>query len=136
MMPKQLARATKPDPHGWRAGIVRVFANALLVLLVATFLMVRWIYVLPALLPVLVGIEYVARRTPHARLLTGFVALAPMVVWELTQSSGDTSAQGPVLGVTAIVFALVARLPAHLDRRSTEDHGPVQPHAETPVATR
>ena len=128
MMPKQLARATKPDPHGWRAGIVRVFANALLVLLtfevvsfvvgvaqmivtgarapvtpvglvllVATFLMVRWIYVLPALLPVLVGIEYVARRTPHARLLTGFVALAPMVVWELTQSSGDTSAQGPVL---------------------------------------
>jgi len=106
--------STYPDPDGWRAGIVRVLANALLVLLafeivsvsaaaaylivagapipetpvegvpllvvVAGFLLVRWIYVLPGLLPVLVGLEYVARRAPHARVLTAIVAFAPMAL--------------------------------------------------------
>ena len=139
--------ATLSDPYGWRAGAVRVLANALLVLLafevvsqvagvaqmivtgsppplppvqlvlVATaFLLVRWLFVLPGLLLVLVGIEYVARRVPHARVLTLVVAFAPMVVWELTQS-GDTSGQTAILGVTAVLFAVLARLPA---RRSTE----------------
>ncbi len=162
-MSKQLVRAgTYPDPHGWRAGSVRVLANALLVLLAfevvslvvglaqmivtgappsvspaelvlvaAGFYLVRWIFVLPALLLVLVGLEYVARRTSHARVLTAIVAFAPMVLWEVTQS-GDTSGQGAVLGVTAVVFALVARLPARF--RSTEDRGAVQPPAGTAVA--
>lgn len=143
--------ATSPDPDGWRAGTVRVLANALLVLLafevvsqvagvaqmivtesapplplvqlllVATaFLLVRWLFVLPGLLLVLVGIEYVARRVSHARVLTLIVAFAPMVLWELTQS-GDTSGQGAVLGVTAVLFAAIARLPARFQGRSTED---------------
>jgi hypothetical protein len=37
-----------------------------LLLLVAAFVLVRWIVVLPGLLLVLVGLEYVARRAPHA----------------------------------------------------------------------
>ena len=41
-----------------------------LVLMLAAFLLVRWIFVLPGLLLVLVGIEFVARRAPHARVLT------------------------------------------------------------------
>ena len=152
-MSRQLApAATFPDPYGWRAGAIRVLANALLVLLafevvsqvagvaqvivtgapwplppvqlllVATgFLLVRWLFVLPGLLLVLVGLEYVARRVPHARVLTLIVALAPMVLWELTQS-GDTSGQGAVLGVTAVLFAVLARLPARFQGRSTDAH--------------
>ena len=170
-MSKQLVRAaTNRDPYGWRAGTVRVLANALLVLLafavvsmvagvaqmivmgaplaplpvtpaelvtrVAVFLLVRWIYALPGLLPVLVGIEYVARRAPHARVLTAIVAFAPMVLWELTQSSGDTSGQGAVVGVTAVLFAVLARLPARFQGRSTEDRGAAQPPAGTAVAPR
>ena len=154
--------ATSPDPYGWRAGTVRVLANALLVLLafevvslvvaaaqvivsgppprvtpvgllllVAAFVLVRWIFVLPGLLLVLVGLEYVARRAPHARVLTAIVAFAPMVLWELTQSSGN-----PVLGVTAVLFAVLARLPARFQGRSTEDRGAGQPPAGTAVAPR
>lgn len=140
--------ATSPDPYGRHAGTVRVLRNALLVLLAfevvsisagvaqmivtgsplplppaqfvlmaTAFLLVRWLVVLPGLLLVLVGLEYAARRVPHARVLTLIVAFAPMVLWELTQS-GDTSGQAAVLGLTAVLFAAVARLPA---RRSTED---------------
>jgi hypothetical protein len=135
--------STYRDPYGWRAGTVRVLANALLVLLafevvslvvgvaqmivtgppppmtpvelvlvLAAFVLVRWIFVLPGLLLVLVGLEYVARRVPHARVLTAIVAFAPMVWWELTQSSGGFSGQGALLGVTALLFAVLARLPA------------------------
>jgi hypothetical protein len=148
-MSKHLVRApTSSDPVGWRAGTVRVFANALLVLLAyevvsmaagaaqmivpgatipdtpvegvplvvvaaaAVFLLVRWIFVLPGLLPVLVGVEYVARRAPHARVLTMIVAFAPMVWWELTQSPGGFSGFGAVLGLTAVLFAAHARMPA------------------------
>jgi hypothetical protein len=167
-MSKQLLRAaTYRDPYGWRAGTVRVLANALLVLLAfevvslaagvaqmivtgwtpplppvqfvlvaAVFLLVRWIFVLPGLLLVLVGIEYVARRAPHARVLTAIVAFAPMVWWELTQSSGDTSGFSAVLGVTAVLFAVLARLPARFQGRSTEDRGAAQPPAGTAVAPR
>ena len=146
-MSKQAMRAgADHDPHGRRAGTVRVVANALLVLLafeavslayvvvlmvagtaipapatpvelvllVAAFVLIRWVFVLPGLLAVLVGIEYVARRVPHARIPTGVVAFAPMVLWELTNSpsEGAISEQGLVLGVTAVLFALLARLPA------------------------
>jgi hypothetical protein len=90
------------------------------VLLMAVFLLVRWLYVLPGLVVVLIGIEYVARRAPHARVLTAIVAFTPMVWWELMQSSGAfPSVQGAVLGVTAVVFALDARLPARSPGRST-----------------
>ncbi|HVA85484.1 MAG TPA: hypothetical protein VNF73_04085, partial [Candidatus Saccharimonadales bacterium] len=88
-----------------------------LVVVVAGFLLVRWIFVLPGLVPVLVGLEYVARRAPHARVLTAIVAFAPMVWWELSQSPGGFSAQGAVLGVTAVLFAVLARLPV-IRRRS------------------
>ncbi len=167
-MSKQLARAaTYPDPYGWRAGTVRVLANALLVLLAyevvsmvgvaativagasmpvtpvelvpmaAGFYLVRWIFVLPGLLPVLVGLEYIARRAPHARVLTAIVAFAPMVLWELTKSPGDfPSVTGAVLGVTAVLFAVLARLPARIQGRSTEDRGAAQPPAGTAVAPR
>jgi hypothetical protein len=180
-MSKQLVRAaTYRDPYGWRAGTVRVLANALLVLLafevvslvativaivagatipatplelvpgvtisvtpvelvplVAGFLLVRWIFVLPGLLVVLVGLEYVARRAPHVRVLTTIVAFAPMVLWELTKSPGDfPSVTGAVLGVTAVLFAVLARLPARFQGRSTEDRGAAQPGAGTAVAPR
>lgn len=154
-MSKLLVPAAKhPDPYGWRAGTVRVLANALLVLLayevvsmaagaaqeiftgwtppetpvegvlllvvVAVFLLVRWMYVLPGLLAVLVGLEYVARRAPHARVLTLIVAFAPMALWELLLKSpgGFPSGQGAVLGVTAVLFAVLARLPARFPGRS------------------
>ncbi len=156
-MSKHLVRvATYPDPYGWRAGTVRVLANALLVLLAyevvsmvgvaaqlivtgapppvtpvelvplaAGFYLVRWIFVLPGLLPVLVGIEYIARRAPHPRVMTAIVAFAPMVLWELTKSPGDfPSGTGAVLGVTAVLFAVLARLPARFQGRSTEDRLP------------
>ena len=168
-MSKQLVRAaTSPNPYGWRAGTVRVLANALLVLLVfeivsmvvgaaqmivagaiiaetpiegvplvavvAGFLLIRWIFVLPGLLPVLVGIEYAARRAPHARVLTAIVAFAPMALWELLlKSPGDfPSAQGAVLGVTAVLFAVLARLPARFHGRWMEDRAAAQPPAELP----
>jgi hypothetical protein len=172
-MSKQVVRAaTDRDPHGWRAGAVRVLANALLVLLAyevvsmgaaaaqvvitgwtppespvegvplvvvaAVFLLVRWIYVLPGLLPVLVCIEYVARRAPHARVLTAIIAFAPMVLWELLlKSPGDfPSVTGAILGVTAVLFAVLARLPARIPGRSTEARGAAQPPAGTAVAPR
>jgi hypothetical protein len=175
-MSKPLVRAaTSRDPHGWRAGTVRVLANALLVLLayevvamvdvaahlvagatipvtpldlvpgvtiavtpvglvplVAGFLFVRWVFLLPGLLVVLVGLEHVARRAPHARVLTAIVAFAPMVLWELSKSPGGfPSEQGAVLGMTAVLFAVLARLPARIQRRSTEDRGPAQPPADS-----
>ena len=107
-----------------------------LVVWMGVFLLVRWVYVLPGLLPVLVGLEYVARRAPHARVLTATVAFAPMVLWELTQSSGDISGQGALLGVTAVLFAVLARLPARFQGRSTEDRGAAQPPAGTAAAPR
>ncbi len=151
--------ATECDPHGWRAGTVRVLANALLVLLAyevvsmvlavaqvivtgapppatpvqfvllaAVFYLVRWIYVLPGLLPVLVGLEYLARRAPHSRVLTAIVAFAPMVFWELAESPGDVpSVTGAVLGVTAVLFAVLARLPARFPRRSPDVRGAAEP---------
>jgi hypothetical protein len=165
--------ATSPDPHGRRAGTVRVLANALLVLLayevvsmgaaaaqvvltgwtprdlpvegvplvavIAVFLLVRWIFVLPGLLAVLVGLECVARRVPHARVLTFLVAFAPMVLWEvLLKSPGNfPSGQGALLGVTAVLFAALARLPPRFPGRSTVDHGVAQPlPAGTSVAPR
>lgn len=117
MSEQPVRAATDPAPYGWRAGAARVLANALLVLLAfevvsivvgvagmivtgtpamppvefvliaAAFLLIRWIYALPGLLLVLVGIEYVARRAPHARVLTAIVAFAPMVLWELLSKS-------------------------------------------------
>ena len=164
--------STYRDPNGWRAGTVRVLANALLVLLAyemvsmgtaaaqviitgwtppetpvegmpfvlfaAVFLLVRWIYVLPGLLLVLVGLEYIARRAPHARVLTALVAFGPMVVWELLlKSPGDfPSGQGAILGVTAVLFSLLARLPARFPGRSMQDRGAAQPPAGTAVAPR
>ena len=133
---------TARDPYGWRAATARVVANALLVLVVfevvsfvfaaaglvagtsgpmtpaellpalAIFLLVRWVFVLPGLLPVLAGIDYIARRVPYARVLTAIIALTPMIAWELTKSPGGfPSDQGAILGVTAVVFAVLARLP-------------------------
>lgn len=104
-----------------------------LVLLISAFVLVRWVVVLPALLLVLVGLEYVARRVPHPRILTTVVAFSPMVVWQVTQSSGDTSGQAVVLGMVAVLFAVVARLPSRVVAE-TNDVEPPQPTAE-PVVT-
>jgi multisubunit Na+/H+ antiporter MnhB subunit len=101
----------------------------------AVFLLVRWIVVLPGMLPVLVGLEYVARRAPHARVLTAIVAFAPMLWWELSQSP-DGFSEGAVLGVTAVLFALVARLPARLQGESTDDRGAAQPPVGPVLAAR
>ena len=166
MSEQLVSAATDPDPYGWREGTGRVLSNALLVLLafevvtlvagaaqtivtgsppplppvqlllmVTAFILVRWIFVLPGLLLVLVGLEYVARRAPHARVLTVIVAFTPMVFWELTQS-GDTSGQGAVLGMTAVLFAVLARLPARFQGRSMEDRGAPQPPVGPAVAPR
>lgn len=147
--------AADTDPYGWRVGAGRILANALLALLayelasvlvgairmivaaapagpveawllMPAFLLVRWIFVLPGLLPVLIAIEYVARRAPQARVLTGIVAFVPMAWWQLTQSSGDTSGFNAVLGVTAVLFAVAARLPDN-PRRSVGDRRRAQP---------
>jgi len=107
-----------------------------MLLLVAVFVLVRWIVVLPGLLLVLAGIEYVARRLPYARALTAIVAFAPMVLWELTKSPGGfPSVQGAVLGVTAVLFAVLARLPARSKSRSTGDRTAAQPPAGSAVAS-
>jgi hypothetical protein len=130
------------DPYRWRAATGRVGANALLVLLsyeavavanvavgvvaaeslpvplaelvpiLAVFLLVRWIFVLPLMLPVLIGIEFVARRVPHARVLTALVAFSPMIIWEATNTPAPfPSVEGAILGLTAVLFAIIARLP-------------------------
>ena len=143
------------DPHGWRAGIVRVLANAVLVLpaygvailgvgavrvivagtptepaeawlLFPLWLLIRWLYVLPGLLLALAAIEVVARRAPHARVVTLIVASAPMAWWALTQSSpyADISADLAVLGLTAVLVALLARLPVRVAGRATR-HRPM-----------
>ena len=142
MSEQRVHAATYRDPYGWRAASVRVLANALLVLLafeavsfalaaaglvagasgpktpaelvpaLAVFLLVRWVFVLPGLLPVLAVIDYIARRVPYARAVTAIIAFTPMIAWELTKSPGNfPSDQGAILGVTAVVFALLARLP-------------------------
>jgi hypothetical protein len=85
------------------------------VLLMFVFLLLRWLYVLPGLLLVLAGIELAARRVPHARVLAFVVALAPMAFWELAQSPAFPSLDGVVLGVTAVLFAVTARLPARAE---------------------
>ncbi len=166
-MSKRLVRAaTRPDPYGWRAGTIRVLANASLVLLafevvtlaagaaqtivtgatipmtpvellalVTVFILIRWIFVLPGMLPVLVGLEYVARHARHARVLTAIVAFAPMVLWELlSKSPGDISPQGAILGVTAVLFAVLARLPARIQERSTDEDG-AEHHPTGPAIT-
>lgn len=108
-----------------------------LVTLATVFIVIRWLFVLPAMLPVLLGIEYVARRAPHARVLTAIVAFAPMLLWELlSQSPGVISPQGVVLAVTALLFAVVARLPARSQGRSTEDRGAARPPAGPAIAPR
>jgi hypothetical protein len=101
-------------------------------LLVAAFVLFRWMFVLPGLLVVLFCLEYVARRTRHARALTALVAFVPMALWELTKSPGDfPSEQGAALGVTAVVFAALARLPARLRGRSTD----LRPATQRPDGT-
>jgi hypothetical protein len=117
---------------GWTPPETPVEGVPLLVVM-AVFLLVRWIYVLPGLLAVLVGLEYVARRAPHARVLTFIVALSPMALWELLLKSPGSfpSEQGALLGVTAVLFAVLARLPARFRGRSTVDHGAAQPPAGT-----
>jgi membrane-associated phospholipid phosphatase len=146
---------TRHDPYGWRGASVRLVANALLVLLafeavsytaavagtvagtngsltpaewvpvLAVFLLIRWVFVLPGLLLVLAVIELLARRVPYARALAGVIAFAPMVAWELTKSPGGfPSEQGAILGVTAVVFALIARLPARRRDGTPSSTGP------------
>ena len=83
-----------------------------LVAILAAFLLFRWIFVLPLMLPVLIGIEFVARRVPYARVLTALVAFAPMILWEATNTPGPfPSGEGAILGLTAVLFAILARLP-------------------------
>jgi hypothetical protein len=159
--------ATFPEPDGWRPAAARVVINAVLVLLayevvsigsaavriftgpaipvspvelmalLVTFLLIRWIFVLPGLVAVLIGLEFITRRTAHARVMTVIVALAPMVIWELTKSPGDfPSEAGAVLGVTAIVFAVIARLPQRLPVRTPGGPAASQSPAEPVVGTR
>ena len=77
------------------------------------FLLVRWAFLLPGLLVVLAVIDLLAWHFPHVRALTVVVAFVPMAAWELTKSPGGfPSEQGAILGVTAVIFAMMARLPA------------------------
>ena len=133
-----VAGATIPvTPLELVPGVTMTVTPVELVPLVAGFLLVRWIFVLPGLLVVLVGLEYVARRAPHARLLTAFVAFGPMVLWELSKSPGGfPSEEGAVLGVTAVLFAGIARLPGRFEGRATEDGSAGRPPAGTAVAPR
>jgi hypothetical protein len=107
-----------------------------LVLLMAVFLLIRWIFVLPAMLPVLVALEYACRRVPQPRVLIAVVAFAPMILWELTNGPGGLSVQGAILGVTAVLFALIARLPAGLQRGGAEPRLAAQPPAIHPTSRR
>ena len=95
------------------------------VVVAAVFFLVRWIFVLPGVLPVLAGIEYVARHAPHPRVLTAVVAFAPMVLWELLIKGPGAfpSGQGAVL----------ARLPARRQGPSTGERQAAPPPAETAV---
>jgi hypothetical protein len=106
-----------------------------LIVVVAVFILARWILVLPVLLPVLIGLEYVNRRVSHARVLTTIVGLVPAALWALTQAS-STWGDAAILGMTGVLYALVARLPARFEGRSTEDRGAVQPPAGPAVAPR
>lgn len=107
-----------------------------LVLYGVAFYLIRWLVLLPGLLPLLIGIELVARRAPQPRLLTAVVAFAPMVWWELAQSSGDVpSTTGALLGVTAVLFAVLARLPARSPGRSM-DHTGAPGRSVAPVVVR
>jgi hypothetical protein len=105
-------------------------------LMVTAFILVRWLFVLPGLLLVLAGIEVVARRVAHARLLTTAVAFAPMVWWALTQGSGDTSSFNVVLGLIAVLFAAMARLPDRLPENPPAVSGATPPTPESAVAPR
>ena len=82
------------------------------------------------------GIEVVARRVAHARLLTTAVAFAPMVWWALTQGSGDTSSFNVVLGLIAVLFAAMARLPDRLPENPPAVSGATPPTPESAVAPR
>jgi hypothetical protein len=154
------------DPYGWRAGTIRVLGNALLVLLafavvslagvaaaslagadtplspveavtwVTGLVVVYWIFALPGLLPVLVGLEYVGRRVPRARVVTALVALTPMALWEIADSQPGVSGFGAILGVTAVLFAVAARLPVRFLGRSTDDPGALHPPAGAAAAPR
>lgn len=86
-------------------------------LIAVVFVLVRWIIVLPGLLPVLVGIELVARRVPHARILTLLIALAPAVWWALSQSPDDVV----FFAAIGALFAVLARLPVRANACSTDD---------------
>lgn len=98
-------------------GDVHVAPVGLAFPLVAVFHLVRWAAVLPGLVPVLAGIEYVARRVPHPRVVTVIVESAPMVLWETSKSPGRFPSEfGLILGVTAVLFAVIARLPGRLGR--------------------
>jgi hypothetical protein len=158
MSAQQVQHERSRDPYGWRAVTVRVLANALLVLLafevvsvvealatviagailpvplaellplLAVFLLARWIFVLPGLLLVLVGLDYVARRAWHPRVIVALVALAPSVLWEMTKSPGDfPSEQAVILAGTGVLVALVARLPPPVPPRESEDPGGTGP---------
>ena len=102
----------------------------------ALFLLVRWLFVLPGLLLVLVGLEFVTRRTGFARAIFLLVALVPMIWWELTQSSGDTSSMSLILGATAVLFAIVARVPDRIPATPPAASDPTPPNPETAVAPR
>jgi|tagenome__1003787_1003787.scaffolds.fasta_scaffold20638138_2 hypothetical protein len=140
------------DPYGWRAATVRVLANALLVLLLfevvsiveavvtvvggailpvplpellpmlAVFLLVRWLFLLPGLVLALLALDYVARRAAHPRVVVGLVALLPAAVWEMTRSPSDfPSEEAVILAVTALLFAFLARLPPGIPGHGGDD---------------
>ena len=101
-----------------------------LVPVMAGFLLVRWIFVLPVMLPALVGLDYICRRVPQLRVLIAMVAFAPMILWELMNGPGGLSSQGAILGVTAVLFALVARRPSQIHGRPADEPRAPQPRVE------